>query len=91
MYCIEFWVMIMNLEAQIIRMLWGLVERSNPYNLLKLSDGELIQQLIDEVTRVSLLSSDESENLAQYIRARILLIRDLADSKQDKNNFRSPM
>lgn len=72
----------MNLETKIIRMLWSLVEKSNPYHLLKLSDGELIKQLIEQVARVSSLSSDESETLSQYIGSRTLLIRDLADSKQ---------
>ncbi|MDJ0636151.1 MAG: hypothetical protein QNJ34_23415 [Xenococcaceae cyanobacterium MO_188.B29] len=73
----------MDLETKIIRVFWSLVETSNPYSLLKLSDCELIQQLIDEVERVFSLSSDESKILAQYIGSRTVLIRDLAYSKVD--------
>ena len=73
----------MNLEIKIIRMMWTFVETSNPYNLLKLSDNELIQQLIGEVARVSSLSPEDSQNLSKYIGSRTLLIRDLANSKMD--------
>ena len=71
----------MNLEIRIIRTLWNFVETSNPYNLMRLSDGELIQQLINQVDRVSHLDSDESEILSQYIGSRTILIRDLAYAK----------
>ena len=71
----------MGLETKIIRMFWTLVERSDPYSLLKLSDGELITQLIGEVEKVIFLSSDQSERLYQYVGSRTVLIRDLADSK----------
>ncbi len=72
----------MHLEAKIIRMLWTLVEASNPYTLLKLSDHELIQKLLYEVEQLSFLSSDESKILSRYIGSRTVLIRDLADSKK---------
>lgn len=78
-----FWVIAMNLETNIIRMIWALVEKSNPYILLKLSDGELRQQLIREIERVCSLSSEDSQSIAQYIGSKTLLIRDLAHSKVD--------
>ena len=71
----------MALETKIIRKLWSFVETSNPYNLMELSDRELIQKLIYEVERVSSLNSDESKVLSQYIGLRTLLIRDLAYAK----------
>ena len=71
----------MNLETRMIRMIWTLVETSNPYSLIKLSDSELIQKLLTEVERVSSLSSIESKIISQYIGSRTVLIRDLAYAK----------
>lgn len=83
MILVLFWVKAMNLETKIIRLIWTLVETSNPYNLIKLSDRELSQQLIQEIERIFSLSSEESQNLSKYICSRALLIRDLAYAKVD--------
>ncbi|MBV6625262.1 MAG: hypothetical protein KI793_20435 [Rivularia sp. (in: Bacteria)] len=71
----------MDLDAKTIRMIWALVETLNPISLLKLSDGELIQKLIDEIEKVSFLSQEDSQALSKYIRSKTALIRDLADTK----------
>lgn len=71
----------MNLETKIIRMFWTLVEKSEPYSLLHLSDHELIEQLIYEVKRVVFLTADESKILSQYIGTRTILIRELVHSR----------
>lgn len=60
-------------------MMWGFVEKLNPNSLLQLSDGELIQKIIDEIGKSSFLSSEDSQNLSKYIGSRTPLIRDLAD------------
>ena len=71
----------MDLDVKIIRMIWAFVETSNPGSLVKLSDRELIQKLIDEVEKASFLSSEDSETLSKYIGSRTPLIRDLAYTK----------
>lgn len=71
----------MDLDIKIIRMVWGFVETLNPSSLLKLSDGELIQNLIIQVEKASCLSPQDSQNLLKYIGSKTLLIRDLADTK----------
>ncbi|MGK7898607.1 MAG: hypothetical protein AB4372_34580 [Xenococcus sp. (in: cyanobacteria)] len=71
----------MNLETKIIRMMWALVEKSNPYSLITLSDHELREQLINEIDSLFSLSPDDSKILSQYILSRTVLIRDLAYSK----------
>jgi len=71
----------MDLDIKIIRMVWAFVETLNPVSLLKLSDGELIRKLIDEVEKASFLSPEDSQTLSKYIRSRTPLIRDLADTK----------
>lgn len=71
----------MDLDVKIIRMIWAFVETANPGSLLKLSDRELIQKLIDEVEQASFLSPEDSRTLSKYIGSRTLLIRDLAYAK----------
>ena len=71
----------MDLDTKIIRMVWALVERLNPVSLLKLSDGELIQKMIDEIEKVSFLSPEDCQTLSKYISSKTPLIRDLAETK----------
>lgn len=68
----------MNVDIKMIRMMWTLVENSNPYFLLKLSDHELRQKLLYEIEKAFSLSTDDSQKLAQYIGSRTVLIRELA-------------
>ncbi|KST65377.1 hypothetical protein [Mastigocoleus testarum] len=71
----------MDVDIKIIRMIWAFVETSNPGSLLKLSDSELIQKLIDEVEKVSSLSPEDSQTLSKYVGLRTPLIRDLVYAK----------
>ena len=73
----------MNLEIRIIRTIWNLVDTSNPYRLLQLSDRELSQQLIAEIQKVFALNSEDNHNLIKYLNSKTSLIRDLACSKVD--------
>lgn|GEM_PF-3408485 len=79
----------MNLEIQMIRSIWALVEKSNPHSLLQLSDRELNQQLTKEIQKVFAPNSDDSLKLSKYIGSRVLLIRDLAYSKVDCGNTKN--
>ena len=71
----------MGLDTKIVRVMWMLVETSNPYNISKLSDGEIIKQLIQQVQSISAISLEDSQILSKYIGSRTALIRDLAYSK----------
>ncbi|MEO1429973.1 MAG: hypothetical protein AAFV71_13090 [Cyanobacteria bacterium J06633_8] len=73
----------MDLDVKIIRMVWDFVETLSPSSLLKLSDIELIQKLINEIEKASFLSPEDSQNLSKYIGSRTPLIRDLADTKYE--------
>ncbi len=77
----QLWTMAMDLNTKTIRMMWTFVETSNPYNLLMLSDRELIQQLLEQIESVTFLSSEDNQILSKYIGSRTLLIRDLVYSK----------
>lgn len=71
----------MGLDTKILRVMWMLVETSNPYNISKLSDGEIIKQLIQQIQSISAISLEDSRILSKYIGSRTALIRDLAYSK----------
>lgn len=71
----------MSLDTKIVRVMWMLVETSNPYNISKLSDGEIIKQLIQQIQSISSISLEDSQILSKYIGSRTALIRDLAYSK----------
>ncbi|MEL6439500.1 MAG: hypothetical protein AAFQ80_09635 [Cyanobacteria bacterium J06621_8] len=71
----------MNLETNILRIMWKITESANPYKVVSLSDKELINNVISKVETAYHLSSEELGILHQYVTARIPLIRDLAYSK----------
>ena len=71
----------MELDIKILRMMWTLVEAANPYVLLKLTDGELIQQLSEQVEQEIPLDKRKNHKLSKYISARTPLIRELAYAK----------
>ena len=71
----------MDLDIKTIRMMWAFVETSNPHTLLKLSDSELIQNLLKQVESITPLSGKNNQLLSQYVSLRTLLIRELAYAK----------
>ena len=73
----------MDLETKIIRAIWALVETSNPYLLIRLSDREIIQKLIYELEKIVLITHEDRAIMTQYIASKLILIRDLAYSKVD--------
>ena len=71
----------MNLDINIIRIMWSFVEASNPHTLVKLSDSELTQNLLKQVEGRTPLSLENNQLLSQYVGLRTLLIRELAYEK----------
>lgn len=71
----------MVLDTKVLRRMWRFVETSNPYSIVKLSDREIAENLIRQVSGTSSLSLEETKVLNNYIAARTPLIRDLAQSK----------
>jgi len=64
-----------------IREIWSRVEVTNTETILQLNDEELVKQLRLQVESRLALSSEESQTLSDYISSKILLIRDLAESR----------
>lgn len=66
------------MNPYLLRQLWSLVESSQKQWLLSLDDNSLVRCLIDQVTGKTVLDQAETARLDGYIRARIPLIRDMA-------------
>ncbi|NET00887.1 MAG: hypothetical protein F6K62_02820 [Sphaerospermopsis sp. SIO1G2] len=66
----------------IMRQLWSIVEAAQTVTLLQMDDASLVQWLVKQTTKQTLLDADETDFLCDYIRARLSLIRDLAYERQ---------
>ena len=68
------------MNPHLLRQFWTLVEQSQSHCILSLDDNSLVHWLIDQVSGERSLDSVETANLNCYIRSRIPLIRDIAQS-----------
>ncbi|RZM77970.1 hypothetical protein [Leptolyngbya iicbica] len=68
------------MNPHLLRQLWALVEQSQSHRILSLDDNSLVHWLIDQVSGERSLDTVETANLNCYIRSRIPLIRDIAQS-----------
>jgi hypothetical protein len=65
-----------------LRQLWKVVEQTQANLLLNLNDGELVKQILQQISYREALSSEETNDLSMYIHSRTSLIRDLALARQ---------
>lgn len=70
-----------SIHTSTLRLLWMVVEETQTRDLLKLSDLELVQQLISQLHSKKMLSRDETHCVNEYLRSKILLIRELAQMR----------
>jgi len=70
------------MSTTIMRQLWSIVEAAQVLTLLQLDDASLVQWLVKQTSKHVLLDSGEANNLADYIQARLNLIRDIAEERQ---------
>ncbi|WP_353931729.1 hypothetical protein WJM97_03845 [Okeanomitos corallinicola TIOX110] len=66
----------------IMRQLWSIVEAAQTVTLLQMDDASLVQWLVKQTTKQTLLNPDETDFLCDYVSARLNLIRDLAYERQ---------
>lgn len=69
------------MNPYLLRHLWSLVERSQSSHLLALDDNSLIVWLIDQLAGQRSIDQTETDHLHHYIRSKLTLIRDLAQSR----------
>ncbi len=70
------------LEASTVQKIWSLIEETSTHILLNQSDLELTQDLIKRLKNEQILNLEEYECAADYIHSKMILIRDLADSRE---------
>lgn len=64
-----------------LRQIWSVIEENHASLLLKLSDAELLQQLLIQLADKKQLDVEEVCNVRAYIYSRIPLIRDDAQAR----------
>ncbi|WP_198806504.1 hypothetical protein [Leptolyngbya sp. BL0902] len=69
------------MNPYLLRHLWSLVDRAQSSYLLDLDDNGLVRWLMDEFIVQQPINQAETDQLHHYIRAKIPLIRDLAQSR----------
>ncbi|WP_414576436.1 hypothetical protein [Anabaena sp. CCY 9402-a] len=66
------------INSKILRQIWSVVEQTQSSTLLRLSDPDLVSQLLTQLDREQALSSEELNSVNTYLFSRTNLIRDLA-------------
>ena len=69
-----------NIESSAIRAVWTCVEAINKQVLLQLNDTDLVHQIIEQIERASVLSSEDRQSVIDYVSSKIRLIKDIAES-----------
>jgi hypothetical protein len=69
------------MNPYLIRQLWSLIEASHSSILLSLDDNSLVRWLMEHISGERSLNANEADNLHHYIRSRLSLIRDVAESR----------
>ncbi|TVQ09714.1 MAG: hypothetical protein EA368_08825 [Leptolyngbya sp. DLM2.Bin27] len=69
------------MNPHLLRHLWSLVERSQSSHLLALDDNSLVCWLLEQFAGQQCIDPAETDQLNRYIRAKIPLIRDLAQER----------
>ncbi|WP_250122970.1 hypothetical protein [Chroococcidiopsis sp. CCMEE 29] len=64
-----------------LRQIWFVIEETHASLLLKLSDADLLQQLLIQVADKKQLDVEEVSDVRAYIYSRIPLIRDDAQAR----------
>ena len=66
------------MNSSILRQLWSVIEETQSSVLLRLSDSELVKQLLSQLDSKNPLTNEEITTVAGYLHSRTSLIRDLA-------------
>lgn len=69
------------MNATMLRQLWSTVEETQTQTLRSLDDTSLVEQLLENLQQKRPLAGDDLEELANYIRSHLILIRELAEGR----------
>ncbi|MEO1592118.1 MAG: hypothetical protein AAFU71_12605 [Cyanobacteria bacterium J06632_22] len=68
------------MDPTLLRQLWSVVEASHSSVLLTLDDSHLVEWLMSQLAEERGFDPAHAGSLSDYIRSRLSLIRDLAQS-----------
>lgn len=68
-------------NSSILRQIWNIVEQTQSTVLLRLSDMDLVKQLLSQLSNQTKLSKEELNTVSLYLSSRTALIRDLAAAR----------
>jgi hypothetical protein len=71
----------MDMDIQVVRELWSVVEQTETNLLLNLNDNDLVTQIINRLQQFKSLNPNQYRFAKSYVSARTVLIRDLAQSR----------
>jgi hypothetical protein len=69
------------LNTTLLRQTWNLIETTNAWELLEVSESDLIQRLLQRLDAQKPLADQERVSLRDYLQAKMSLIRDTAESR----------
>lgn len=72
----------MSIQSTTMRKLWAVVENVPSWDLVNLSDHALSTLLLQEVLGQAALTGEEMTLLSGYIGSKLILIRDMANSRR---------
>jgi hypothetical protein len=70
-----------SVNSSILRQIWNIVEQTQSTVLLRLSDMDLVKQLLSQLSNQTKLSKEELNTVSLYLSSRTALIRDLAAAR----------
>lgn len=69
------------MNSAILRQIWNIVEQTQSSMLLRLSDIDLVKQLLSQLSNQTKLTKEELNTASLYLSSRTALIRDLAAAR----------
>ena len=73
-------------RAVTMRHVWSVIEETETKTILSLNDTDLIGQLLNKLESKKLLNGEQINEMSCYIRSRVPLIRDLAQTRMVSNS-----
>jgi hypothetical protein len=69
------------ITAKIIQQLWSVIESTQVNTLLQFDDNALVQLLVQQLKATQVLDAQTDPSLKTYIKSKLPLIRDTAESR----------
>ena len=70
------------LKSATLCQIWQVIEQIQAQIILKLSDSELVQKIMEQLKSTLTLNTSEFNAVQGYVRLKVPLIRDLAEARQ---------